>query len=84
MTIEHYPYRFVKKDIEPWDGPQGFLLHRLLYSFKSSKTHQTYWVWIELYKLHFYAVINRKQLAAQPKLLDEIVDGFKELYPYFE
>lgn len=177
MTIEHYPYRFVKKDIEPWDGPQGFLLHRLLYSFKSSKTHQTYWVWIEVYKLHFYAVkfhlkahrhskykynlmtglnearqcirtcmaimeevvkddpkasfgfigankldetevntkrfrvyrrfmltnfgneeylhkfnvaksayvlINRKQLAAQPKLLDEIVDGFKELYPYFE
>ena len=56
MTIEHYPFRFVKKDIEPWDGPQGFLMHRLLYSFKSPKTHQTYWVWIEVYKHHFYAV----------------------------
>ena len=24
MILEHYPYRFVKKDKEPWDGPQGF------------------------------------------------------------
>ena len=56
MEIEHYPFRFVKKSIEPWDGPQGFLLYRLLYSFKSTKTNQTYWVWIEVYKHHFYAV----------------------------
>ena len=177
MTIEHYPFRFVKKDIEPWDGPQGFLMHRLLYSFKSPKTHQTYWVWIEVYKHHFYAVkfhlkahrhsdykynlmtglyearqcirtcmaimqevaksdskvsfgfiganridepeantkrfrvyrrfmltcfsnndymhqfniaksayvmINRKELSDNPGLLDEIVKGFTELYPYFE
>ena len=44
MNIDHYPFRFVKKDIEPWEGPQGFLMHRLLYSFKSPKSHQTYWV----------------------------------------
>ena len=177
MTIDHYPYRFVKKDVEPWDGPQGFLLHRLLYSFKSPKSHQTYWVWIEVYKHHFYAVkfhlkahrnsdykynlltglyearqcirtcmavmqevaekdsrasfgfigankidepeantkrfrvyrrfmltnfgndeylhkyniaksayvlVNRRELSANPYLLDEIVKGFMELYPYFE
>jgi len=177
MDIEHYPYRFVKKVIEPWDGPQGFLLHRLLYSFKSPKSHQTYWVWIEVYKHHFYAVkfhlkahrssehkynlmtglnearqcirtcmavmeevalsdphasfgfigankldedeantkrfrvyrrfmltnfgneeyehyenweksaymlINRKYLAAHPGLMEEIVSGFRELYPYFD
>jgi hypothetical protein len=177
MTIEHYPFRFVKKDVEPWDGPSGFLLHRLLYSFKSPKSHQTYWVWVEVYRHHFYAVkfhlkahrhsdfkynlmtgfnearpcirtcmavmqevaksdpkasfgfiganridepeantkrfrvyrrfmmtnfgreeyehydnweksaymlINRKELAEHPGLLDEIVKGFSELYPYFE
>ena len=177
MILEHYPYRFVKKDKEPWDGPQGFLMHRLLYSFKSTKSHQTYWVWIEVYQHHFYAVkfhlkahrhsdfkynlmtglyearqcirtcmaimeevarsdsrasfgfiganqmdepeentkrfrvyrrfmltcfgndeyvhkynisksaymlINRKELAEHPSLLDEIVKGFSELYPYFE
>ena len=177
MNIEHYPFRFVKKDNEPWEGPQGFLMHRLLYSFKSPKTHQTYWVWVEVYKHHFYAVkfhlkahrhseykynlmtglyearqcirtcmaimeevakndslasfgfigankidesaintkrfrvyrrfmltsfgndeylhqyniakstyvmINRKHLKEYPELLEEIVNGFKELYPYFE
>ena len=31
-----------------------------------------------------YVLINRKELAAYPKLLDEIVSGFKELYPYFD
>ena len=175
--MEHYPFRYVKKFIEPWGGPQGFMLYRLLYSFDSPKSHQTYWVWIEVYKKHFYAVkfhlkahrhsdykynlmtgfnearqciytcmavmaevakndprasfgfigankigesevntkrfrvyrrfmltnfgnseylhkinisksaymlINRKELAAHPELLDEIVDGFRELYPYFE
>jgi hypothetical protein len=56
MNIDHYPFRFVKKDIEPWEGPQGFLMYRLLYSFKSPKSHQTYWVWVEVYKHHFYAV----------------------------
>ena len=56
MGIQHYPYRFVKKVIEPWDGPQGFLLYKYLYSFKSPKSHQTYWVWIEVYRHHFYAV----------------------------
>ena len=42
--IDVYPYLFVKKVTEPWDGPQGFLLYKYLYSFKSPKSHQTYWV----------------------------------------
>lgn len=25
MSLSYYPYRFVKKIDEPWDGPQGFL-----------------------------------------------------------
>ena len=56
MSLSYYPYRFVKKIDEPWDGPQGFLLYKLLYSFKSNKSHQTYWVWVEVYAQHFYAV----------------------------
>ena len=56
MEIAHYPYKFVQKIEEPWDGPQGFLLYKLLYSFKSPKTHQVYWVLIEVYKYHFYAI----------------------------
>lgn len=56
LGITHYPFRFVKKDVEPWQGPDGFMKHRLLYSFKSPKSHQTYWVWVEVYQEHFYAV----------------------------
>jgi len=37
MSLSYYPYRFVKKIDEPWDGPQGFLLYKLLYSFKPEK-----------------------------------------------
>lgn len=48
MDIKHYPYRFVKIVTEPWDGPQGFMLSKELYSFKSSKSNQTYWVWIDV------------------------------------
>ena len=54
--IEHYPYRFVKKDVEAWQGMESFMTHRLLYSFKSTKTNQTYWAWVEVYQHHFYAV----------------------------
>jgi hypothetical protein len=31
-----------------------------------------------------YVMINRKELSDNPGLLDEIVQGFTELYPYFE
>jgi hypothetical protein len=177
MEIKHYPYRFVKKVTEPWDGPQGFLLYKYLYSFKSPKSHQTYWVWVEVYEHHLYTVkfhlkahrdsskrynlmtglnepreciytcmaimaetakkdsrasfgfiganrvdepeentsrfrvyrrytltlfgpgeyehlvniekstyllINKKELSANPGLIKDIVEGFKELYPYFD
>ena len=178
MRLNHYPYRFVSKIEELWDGPQGFLLYKLLYSFKSCKSHQTYWVWVEVYRQHFYAVkfhlkahrdssrkyniltglnepreciqtcmaimkkevasrddkasfgfigansigeseletkrfrvysrymqtyfnteefehhynlaksayllINKKELSASPGLIKDIVEGFKELYPYFD
>jgi len=81
MDIEHYPYRFVKKVIEPWDGPQGFLLHRLLYSFKSPKSHQTYWVWIEVYKHHFYAVKFHLKAHRSSEHKYNLMTGLNEARP---
>ena len=79
----HYPYRFVKKVTEPSMDGQHFLLHKLLYSFKSPKSHQTYWVWVEVYQLH-YILVNRKEQESHPELLEKIVSAFRALYPYFE
>ena len=56
MEIDHYPFRVVKKDKEQWQCDSSFMTHRLLYSFKSTKTNQTYWVWVAVYHHHFYAV----------------------------
>lgn len=56
MNTSLYPYRFVQKVTIPRNVPDGFLLYRLLYSFKSPISHQTYWVWVEVYKHNFYAV----------------------------
>lgn len=56
MKLNHYPYRFVMKDVQEWRGIDTFMSYRLLYSFKSTKTNQTYWAWVEAYKHHFYAV----------------------------
>ncbi len=33
-----------------------FFFLRLLYTFKSPKSHQWYWVWVEVYQCDFYAV----------------------------
>lgn len=33
-----------------------FLQFKWLYSFDSIMTHHTYWVWVEVYGDHFYAV----------------------------
>ena len=30
--------------------------YKLLYTFKSPKSHQWYWVWVEVYQCDFYAV----------------------------
>lgn len=31
-----------------------------------------------------YLLINKKELSAYPGLIKDIVEGFKELYPYFD
>ena len=51
----YYPFRFVHSfPASNSDGP--YLQSKWLYSFDSTKTHQTYWVWVEVYSDHFYAV----------------------------
>ncbi|RGN33246.1 hypothetical protein DXB65_16065 [Bacteroides oleiciplenus] len=36
---------------------ETFLKYKLLYSFKSPKSHQWYWVWVEVY-MHNYLKAN--------------------------
>ena len=50
-----YPFHFVHT-FNRMDSEDPSLLRKLLYSFDSTKTHQTYWVWVEVYIEHFYAV----------------------------
>lgn len=48
----YYPYRFVQN----FEGNSGHLLSKRLYSFKSTKSNFTYWVWVELYDYNVYAI----------------------------
>ena len=56
MELHHYPYRFVQKVDVQDASSSSFLRYKLLYTFKSSKSHQWYWVWVEVYERDFYAV----------------------------
>lgn len=57
MEILGYPYHFVKRFDEPSScSSNDFMRYRLLYSFRSSKSHQWYWVWVEAYEHDMYAV----------------------------
>lgn len=57
MDIYHYPYHFVQRvDEYQTSGKEDFLKYKLLYTFKSPKSHQWYWVWGEVYARDLYAV----------------------------
>ena len=56
MDLHYYPYHFVQRVNECVRDSNSFLKHKLLYSFKSPKSHQWYWVWVEVYDYHIYAV----------------------------
>lgn len=51
--IDHYQFRFVQNSKETNNSR---LYNKRLYSFKSSKSNEIYWVWVECYDLHMYAV----------------------------
>lgn len=56
MELTHYPYRLVQKVDDLTTSSSTFLKYKLLYTFKSPKSHQWYWVWVEVYESNFYAV----------------------------
>jgi len=53
--VSHYDYRFVQRVDEAY-GENTFLKYKLLYTFKSPKSHQWYWVWVEVYEHDMYAI----------------------------
>lgn len=71
MNIGHYPYRFVQRVDEIVATEHSFLKYKLLYTFKSPKSHQWY-------------LIRRSELDIHPDLLDDINAKFKVLYDYFD
>ena len=53
INLLHYKYHFVQNKYE--DAGDG-LKYKKLYSFKSPKSNQCYWVWVEVYDRNMYAV----------------------------
>ena len=56
MELCHYPYHFVQRFDEFSNSDNTFLKYKWLYTFKSTKSHQWYWAWVEVYENHFYAI----------------------------
>lgn len=81
MNISHYPYRFVQRVEEPIISEESFLKYKLLYTFKSSKSHQWYWVWIEVYERDFYAVKFHLKSHRYSRDKYSIMTGLNEARP---
>lgn len=56
MDLKFYPYHFIQRVDEYGISSDSFLKYKLLYTFKSPKSHQWYWVWVEVYKHDMYAI----------------------------
>lgn len=79
MALSYYPYRFVQNFYD--SGGNGFLLYKQLYSFVSTRTHQTYWAWVEVYDQHFYAVkFHLKNHRLSPNKY-QLMTGYGEARP---
>lgn len=80
VEISHYPYRYVQK-VNNENSANAFLLYKLLYAFKSPKSRQWYWVWVEVYQRDFYAV--KFHLKSQRNSPDKysLMTGLNEARP---
>jgi hypothetical protein len=59
----------------------SFLKHKLLYTFKSPKSHQWYLVWVEVYQHNFYGIkFHLKSHRDSPNKYS-ILTGFNEARP---
>ena len=80
MELFHYPYRFVQR-IEDAYSQNSFLKYKLLYTFKSSKSHLWYWVWVEVYDYDFYAVKFHLKAHRDSKNKYSLMTGLNEARP---
>lgn len=78
MAVYHYSYHFVQK-IEESDS--SFLKYKLLYTFNSFKSHQWYWVWVEVYDYHFYAIKFHLKAHRNSRNKYSLMTGFNEARP---
>lgn len=80
MEAFHYDYRFVQK-VDDALGGNSFLKYKLLYVFKSTKSHQWYWVWIEVYEHDMYAVKFHLKAHRDSKDKYRLMTGLNEVRP---
>jgi len=80
MTLYHYPYRFVQR-VNVLSRGNDFLKYKLLYTFKSPKSHQWYWVWVEVYERDFYAVKFHLKAHRNSEKKYNLMTGFNEARP---
>lgn len=80
MNFYHYSYHFVQK-FEEYSNSTEFLLYKLLYSFVSTKSHQCYWVWVEVYEQDFYAVKFHLKAHRHSPNKYQLLTGLNEARP---
>lgn len=77
--LSYYPYRFVQKVEDA--SSDLFLKYKLLYTFKSPKSHQWYWVWVEVYDSNFYAIKFHLKAHRYSDNKYNLLTGFNEVRP---
>jgi hypothetical protein len=81
MGIFYYPYHFVQNIEDSSITRDSFLRNKLLYTFKSSKSHQWYWVWVEVYEHDLYAVKFHLKAHRNSPNKYSIMTGLNEARP---
>lgn len=81
MELYHYPYHYVQRFDEVPATQASFLRYRLLYTFKSPKSHQWYWVWVERYDYNLYAVKFHLKAHRDSRHKYSLMTGFNEARP---
>ena len=76
----YYPFRFAHT-FKNEDSSDPDLLCKRLYTFDSTKTHQTYWLWIEVYRDHFYAVKFHLKAHKDSARKYHLLTGLNEVRP---
>lgn len=78
--LYHYPYHFFR-NFRNEDSSLPDLLLKRLYIFKSPKTNQTYWAWVEEYKEHFYAIKFHLKQHKDSSRKYQLLTGLNEARP---